>query len=154
MDTNRIGYGINPSTLHVLARTYTIIVASIKDTADSGAASDTSTKPDFTLSSHHPSPVAMAVELKNIELLELLIEKGASVDIADDDGETALLLAIRNGFLDGVKILIESGHANVDHSEKINGVTPLMVAGKAKKKRWKDGIGSGRLFYFVLIAFA
>jgi glycerophosphodiester phosphodiesterase len=114
-----------------------LIVASIKDIADGLTASDTSTKPDFTLSSHHPSPVAMAVELKNIALLDLLIEKGASVDIADDDGETALLLAIRNGFLDGVKILIELGHANVDHSEKINGVTPLMVAGKANG-RWKE----------------
>ncbi|CAO3590005.1 unnamed protein product [Absidia cylindrospora] len=90
--------------------------------------SETPMEPDFTLSSHHPSPVAMAVGLKDISLLDLLIEKGASVDIADDDGETALLLAIRNGFIDGVKLIIESGHADVNHSEKVNGATPLIVA--------------------------
>ncbi|KAI8067171.1 Glycerophosphoryl diester phosphodiesterase family-domain-containing protein [Gongronella butleri] len=83
---------------------------------------------DFTLSSHHPSSVAMACELKNVELLQLLIEKGAPVDVTDDDGETALLVAIRLGFVDGVRVLIEYGHANVNHSEKINGATPLMVA--------------------------
>ncbi|KAI8336814.1 Glycerophosphoryl diester phosphodiesterase family-domain-containing protein [Chlamydoabsidia padenii] len=105
-----------------------IAVASIKETMDGTTATESSTKPDFTLSSHHPSPVAMAVELKNITLLQLLIEKGASVDIADDDGETALLLAIRNGFIDGAKMLIKDGHADVNLSEKINGVTPLMVA--------------------------
>ncbi|KAI8093447.1 Glycerophosphoryl diester phosphodiesterase family-domain-containing protein [Halteromyces radiatus] len=102
-----------------------IAVASAKQKHDG---TTTITEPDFTLSSHHPSSVAMAVELKNIALLELLIEKGASADITDEDGETALLLAIRNGFSDGVKALIEAGHANVNHSEKINGVTPLMVA--------------------------
>ncbi|KAI8327707.1 Glycerophosphoryl diester phosphodiesterase family-domain-containing protein [Chlamydoabsidia padenii] len=105
-----------------------IAVASIKHKRDDSAPTTPSVEPDFTLSSHHPSPVAMAVELKNIALLHLLIEKGSSVDIADEDGETALLLAIRTGFSEGVKLLIESGHANVNHSEKINGVTPLMVA--------------------------
>lgn len=75
----------------------------------------------------------MAVELKDITLLRLLMEKGSSVDIADDDGETALLLAIRTGFSDGVKLLIEVGHADVNHSEKINGATPLMIAGIKSK---------------------
>lgn len=75
----------------------------------------------------------MAVELKNASLLQLLIEKGATVDIADDDGETALILAVRNGFIEGVKILIDAGHASINHTEKINGATPLIVAGNNKK---------------------
>ncbi|CAO3590163.1 unnamed protein product [Absidia cylindrospora] len=125
----------NPETVRTIIETGLIknvddiiAVASINQKRSGSITSTTSAELDFTLSSHHPSPVAMAVELKNISLLHLLIEKGASVDIADEDGETALLLAIRNGFVDGVKLLIETGHADVNHSEKINGVTPLMVA--------------------------
>lgn len=72
----------------------------------------------------------MAVELKNVSLLQLLIEKGASVDIADEDGETALILAVLNGFTEGVKLLLDIGHASINHTEKINGATPLIVAGK------------------------
>jgi glycerophosphodiester phosphodiesterase len=65
---------------------HSVVVASIKHRRNSSTPVTPSTEPDFTLSSHHPSPVAMAVELKDITLLRLLMEKGASVDIADDDG--------------------------------------------------------------------
>lgn len=86
--------------------------------------------PDFARLSHHPSAVAMACSLANLNLLTLLIDKGASVDLADEDGETAMTLAIRNGFSEGVRVLIERGHANVNLAEKVNGWTPLIVAGK------------------------
>ncbi|KAL0084112.1 hypothetical protein F4703DRAFT_1612562 [Phycomyces blakesleeanus] len=48
--------------------------------------------------------------------------------MADEDGETPLLIAIRNQFTEGVKALIEQGHARVNHADKINGWTPLIVA--------------------------
>ncbi|CEP15880.1 hypothetical protein [Parasitella parasitica] len=84
--------------------------------------------PDFARSLHHPSSVALACKLRNLELLKLLISKRASVDLADEDGETPLLFAIRSNFLDGVKVLIYDGHVDVNLAEKVNGWTPLMIA--------------------------
>lgn len=84
--------------------------------------------PDFARSLHHPSSVALACKLGNLELLKLLIDKNASVDLADEDGETPLLFAIRSHFLDGVKVLIYDGHVDINLAEKVNGWTPLMVA--------------------------
>lgn len=72
----------------------------------------------------------MACTLSNLELLYLLIDTGASVDLADEDGETPLLIAIRNQFTEGARVLITQGHANVNLPEKVNGWTPLIVAGK------------------------
>lgn len=80
--------------------------------------------PDAQL--HHPSSVALACKLKNLELLQLLISKGASVNITDENGETPLIFAIQNHFLDGVKTLIS--HADINAAENDNGWTPLMVA--------------------------
>ncbi|ORX61366.1 GDPD-domain-containing protein [Hesseltinella vesiculosa] len=96
--------------------------------ASTSSTSTATSESDFTLSSHHPSSVAVAAELKNLPLLKLLIEKGASVNACDDEGETALLVATRRGFTSGVGVLIDLGHADVDLSEKVNGMTPLMVA--------------------------
>ncbi|GAN02496.1 cyclin dependent kinase [Mucor ambiguus] len=84
--------------------------------------------PDFARSLHHPSSVALACKLGNLELLKLLISKNASVDLADEDGETPLLFAIRSHFLEGVKVLILQGHVDVNLAEKVNGWTPLMIA--------------------------
>lgn len=84
--------------------------------------------PDFARSLHHPSSVALACKLGNLELLKLLIDKNASVDLADEDGETPLLFAIRSHFLDGVKVLIYDGHVDINLAEKVNGWTPLMIA--------------------------
>lgn len=84
--------------------------------------------PDFARSLHHPSSVALACKLGNLELLKLLISKNASVDLADEDGETPLLFAIRSHFLEGVKVLIYDGHVDVNLAEKVNGWTPLMIA--------------------------
>jgi glycerophosphodiester phosphodiesterase len=84
--------------------------------------------PEFARSLHHPSSVALACKLGNLELLKLLINKGASVDLSDEDGETPLLFAIRSHFLDGVNVLIQQGHVDINLAEKINGWTPLMIA--------------------------
>jgi glycerophosphodiester phosphodiesterase len=84
--------------------------------------------PDYARSLHHPSSVALACKLGNLELLKLLISKGASVDLADEDGETPLLFAIRSRFVEGVKVLISEGNVDLNLSEKVNGWTPLMIA--------------------------
>ncbi|KAG2205684.1 Glycerophosphoryl diester phosphodiesterase family-domain-containing protein [Mucor mucedo] len=84
--------------------------------------------PDFARSLHHPSSVALACKLGNLDLLKLLISKQASVDLADEDGETPLLFAIRSNFLEGVRVLIQQGHVDLNLAEKVNGWTPLMIA--------------------------
>ncbi|KAI8968526.1 Glycerophosphoryl diester phosphodiesterase family-domain-containing protein [Mycotypha africana] len=84
--------------------------------------------PEFARTFYHPSSVAIACRLGNLDLLKLLISKGASPEIADEDGETPLLFAIRRYFKDGVKVLIQEGHVDINVSEKINGWTPLMIA--------------------------
>ncbi|KAI9278328.1 Glycerophosphoryl diester phosphodiesterase family-domain-containing protein [Phascolomyces articulosus] len=84
--------------------------------------------PEFARLSHHPSAVAMACGQSNLELLTMLIDNGAQVDLADEDGETALHIAVRTHFTEGVRALITRGHANVNLPEKINAWTPLIIA--------------------------
>ncbi|KAF7731209.1 Glycerophosphocholine phosphodiesterase [Apophysomyces ossiformis] len=95
---------------------------------DSVSNADDEIVPAFVRSSHHPSPVAMACKLSNLDLLRLLIDKGASADLPDDDGEIALLFAIRNNFIDGIRELLKHGSADVNLAEKVNGWTPLITA--------------------------
>lgn len=90
------------------------------------------TVPEYVHRSHHPSATALACNVCNLDLLQLLIAKGASVNLADEDGETALLIAARHHFTEGVRILIDQGHADVNHAENINGWTALMIAGRLK----------------------
>ncbi|KAI9498524.1 Glycerophosphoryl diester phosphodiesterase family-domain-containing protein [Zychaea mexicana] len=93
-----------------------------------GVTSDNEQIPEFARLSHHPSVVAMACAQSNLDLLNLLIDNGVQVDLADEDGETALHIAIRTHFTDGVRALISRGHANVNLPEKINAWTPLIIA--------------------------
>lgn len=95
---------------------------------DDSSIEDMELLPDFARSLHHPSSVALACKLGNLELLKLLISKGASVDLSDEDGETPLLFAIRSNFLEGVNVLIQQGHVDLNLAEKVNGWTPLMIA--------------------------
>lgn len=106
--------------------------------------------PEFARQSHHPSAVAMACTLSNLELLYLLIDTGASVDLADEDGETPLLIAIRNQFTEGARVLITQGHANVNLPEKVNGWTPLIVAGKTSgSESFMQGINTHVTFVIL-----
>jgi ankyrin repeat protein len=60
------------------------------------------------------------------DLMEALLNKGAFVDIQNEDGETPLYIAASEGHLDAVKLLIKRG-ASLDLAEK-KGATPLMIA--------------------------
>lgn len=67
-----------------------------------------------------------AVEQDNPELVKLLIEKGADVNAKDKDGYTALMRAIKKGYLEIARALINN---NADVNVKSNdGFTPLMQA--------------------------
>src|SRR6185436_19369052 len=60
-------------------------------------------------------------------LLRILLDAGASVDLALPQGETPLMLAARTSGIDAVRLLIEHD-ANVNVAEQWQGQTPLMYA--------------------------
>jgi ankyrin repeat protein len=62
----------------------------------------------------------------SFEIAELLIEKGASIEIQNEDGANVLFIAVANGNLPLVKFLVESG-CNIN-SKDSDGCTPLIEA--------------------------
>ena len=67
----------------------------------------------------------------HVECMELLIEAGADVNIADMTNETALYLATYHGNAEGLKLLVLAG-AEVNHINKDND-TPLLTASKRNR---------------------
>ena len=72
------------------------------------------------------SPLHIASELDNINIVELLIESKASVNKTGKDGETPLYDASWNGNTDTAKLLIDS-KASVNKTRK-DGISPLWGA--------------------------
>lgn len=68
----------------------------------------------------------------NLEVTQLLIDKGADIDMLDSEGETALYLACWGGNIDKASLLIKNG-ANVNHIDP-EGKTPLYAAGLKENK--------------------
>jgi ankyrin repeat protein len=55
-------------------------------------------------------PLALAARIGNIEIVKLLIESGAKVNLQmEDEGDTALMVAAVRGDLEVVKTLVEAG---------------------------------------------
>lgn len=55
----------------------------------------------------------------NLELAELLVAKGANVDVQDDSGNTPLCRAVQNGHLNIAQLLLQNGaNANVKNNIK------------------------------------
>lgn len=71
------------------------------------------------------SPLMWAAEENNIEMMTLLLEKGADPNLRNRRGMSALLLAAKNGHSDAIKLLLDKG-ADVDCEAQ--GVTPLHAA--------------------------
>ncbi|OGB83383.1 hypothetical protein A3F66_05890 [candidate division TM6 bacterium RIFCSPHIGHO2_12_FULL_32_22] len=67
----------------------------------------------------------VAAQNGHIDIVRLLLDKGAGINAVDIDGRTALILAVLNGRLDIVKLLLNRG-ANIDVSRI--GRTALIVA--------------------------
>jgi len=68
----------------------------------------------------------VAVEEANLPAVELLVARGASLDLRDDQGATALALAAEMGFQEAVEMLLAAG-ANPNLHD-LSGMTPLDVA--------------------------
>ncbi|CAM0142629.1 unnamed protein product [Umbelopsis sp. WA50703] len=85
---------------------------------------------NFPHDSWRQSPLAIACKSGNAALTSLLIEVGANLEMRDEDGETPLYFAARNGHLECVEALFKDPQrrANINVQDTVNGYTPLMVA--------------------------
>lgn len=93
--------------------------------------------PKVNIYSH--TPLALACKFGHVEIVKLLLDRGANVDFQDEDGETPLHLCAKNGFADCVELLVNPEKiitapklplkkVNLDVREKLNGYTPLFHA--------------------------
>ncbi|AFM27021.1 ankyrin repeat domain-containing protein [Desulfomonile tiedjei] len=62
----------------------------------------------------------------NLEVMKLLLDKGANIDMVDQDGWTALMGATVQGRIEPVRLLLEHG-ADVN-AKNCNGETALVMA--------------------------
>jgi ankyrin repeat protein len=75
-----------------------------------------------------PLNLHCAVYKNNLDLVRCLVEEGeASVDQANTDGVTPLLIAAHMSYIDTVRWLVEEGKANIN-AASANGETPLIAA--------------------------
>lgn len=91
--------------------------------SESSKASDTTAETEYTISPVQ-NKFLSSVQLNIIDGIESFIKEGADVDKTDRDGNTPLQIAVQNGYLRIIEILIENG-ADV---EKDLSATPLMKA--------------------------
>ena len=73
------------------------------------------------------SPMSLAAEVANTEILKVLIEAGIDPDSANPEGMTALHAVSRTGNVEAAQVLLKAG-AKVDAKEKWGGQTALMWA--------------------------
>ena len=74
------------------------------------------------------TPIVLAVERNNIEIVKILLKiPGIDVNLADDDGETPIMLAIYGCNVEIVKLLLAVPGININWKNK-NGDTPIMLA--------------------------
>ena len=98
------------------------------------------------------TPLHIAIEEGNLDIVHLLVEAGASMDVPRSDGLAPLHMAAQKGHLEIVRLLVESG-ADMSGATK-NGTTALELAFQhghvdvgrflaergAKSRRWMDMI--------------
>jgi Ca2+/Na+ antiporter len=86
----------------------------------------TSTNVDAVVTPGGRTLLAVAVEETNLPAIELLISRGASLDLRDEYGQTPLALATEIGFQEAVETLLAAGADPNTHDT--SGMTPLDVA--------------------------
>ncbi|WP_432654084.1 ankyrin repeat domain-containing protein [Spiroplasma ixodetis] len=60
--------------------------------------------------------------------MKILIENGANINHANQNGDTALIISTKKGYLSIINVLIKNG-ANINHANQ-NGDTALHLAAK------------------------
>jgi ankyrin repeat protein len=94
-------------------------------------------RPNFKLdtqSGHGRTPLFVAELYNRLDMMELLLAKGANADIRDEEGRTPLSDAASRGRLQAVEVLL-AHHADVNVRDKY-GMTPLLAA-----KNGAEGMG-------------
>ncbi|KAF9407914.1 Glycerophosphocholine phosphodiesterase [Podila epigama] len=75
------------------------------------------------------TPLSIACRLGHVEVAKLLIQYGANLDAQDDDGESCLIIAAKNGHVNCVRLLLEGDRrANIEIRERYYGWTALHLA--------------------------
>ncbi|WP_338967567.1 ankyrin repeat domain-containing protein [Spiroplasma endosymbiont of Lonchoptera lutea] len=72
------------------------------------------------------SPLQYAIFHGNLDIVKLLLENGANINLQNNNGNNALITAVENGHTDIVKLLLKNG-ADINHQNKF-GITPLITA--------------------------
>ena len=67
-----------------------------------------------------------AVEETNLPAVELLVARGANLELRDPHGATALALGVQMGFQEAVEVLL-AAQAN-PNAQDVSGMTPLDIA--------------------------
>jgi ankyrin repeat protein len=98
-------------------------LAEVKNLIQSGVEFDTL---QFKIEYNSYTVLTWAAANDHIEIVELLLEKGANVNQARQDGKTALMLAILFGKIQIIELLLEKG-ANVNQADQY-GDTALIEA--------------------------
>ena len=61
----------------------------------------------------------LAVKHEKADLVELLLNNDAAVNLQDSDGSTALIYAVEQGSLNIIKLLLSKPECNVDISDNV-----------------------------------
>ena len=81
-------------------------------------------------SQHGQTALMLAVSHGRLDMVELLLEAGADVNIRDEDGSTALMCAAEHGHMEIVKLLMRHPDINIAAADN-DGLTALSVAMEA-----------------------
>jgi CDP-diacylglycerol--serine O-phosphatidyltransferase len=84
------------------------------------------TPPDTVIAPDGRTLLMVAVEEANLPAVELIVQRGAALDLRDDQGMTALALAAEMGFHEAVHVLLTAGADPNMHD--LSGMTPLDTA--------------------------
>src|SRR4051812_22576925 len=85
-----------------------------------------STHVDTVITSDGRTLLMAAVEETNLPAVELLVARGAALELRDPHGATALTLAVQMGFHEAVELLL-AARAN-PNVQDVSGMTPLDIA--------------------------
>jgi len=91
---------------------------------------------DITTKETHLTALHICCKKGNKELTEILIEKGANVNVTNHHGITPLHIALLERHIECAKVLLKSNQIVVDARDS-SGITPLMLAATAG---WLEGI--------------
>jgi len=79
----------------------------------------------------------IAIFVSNIEMLTLLLDNGADIDIRDGNGNPPIHLAVQMDDIQAMNLLIEKG-ANINATESGSGATPLDLAYESNSQNMID----------------